>query len=150
MPSSSHRSSSGWLERNAGEYWFCTDASRPPRTSFAVRIWSGSAFEMPAMRMTPSSRSSASAPTESAYGTAGSGRWNWYSPIASTPSRAAEAFAASLRYSGRPSCAHGPASGRRCPPLVAMSTASVSPWNSRTAFAIRSSLWPTSSWPAWW
>ena len=34
MPSSAHSSSSGSLERNAGENWFCTDTSRPPRISW--------------------------------------------------------------------------------------------------------------------
>ena len=35
MPSSSHSRSSGSLERNAGENWFCTLTSRPPRISWA-------------------------------------------------------------------------------------------------------------------
>jgi hypothetical protein len=77
MPISSQSRSSGSDERNAGEYWFCTDTRRPPRMSCACRIWSGSAFEMPAIRILPSSSRSRSAPTESAYGTRGSGRWNW-------------------------------------------------------------------------
>ncbi len=62
MPISVHRSSSGRDERNAGEYWFCTETRRPPRTSFAWRIWSGSALEMPAIWMTPSSSRSRIAP----------------------------------------------------------------------------------------
>ena len=48
MPSDVQRSRSGSLERYAGEYWFCTLASRPPRMSWAIRIWSAFAFEMPA------------------------------------------------------------------------------------------------------
>ena len=66
MPSSAHRSSSGRLLRKAGENWFCTDTSRPPSTSRASRIWAGSALEMPAISMTPSSSRSTSAPTDSA------------------------------------------------------------------------------------
>ncbi len=77
MPSSSHRSSSGSLVRKAGENWFCTETRRPSRISFASRICSGFAFEMPARRILPSSSKSRTAPTESAYGTLGSGRWNW-------------------------------------------------------------------------
>ena len=42
-------------ERNAGEYWFCTRASRPPRISWASRICAGLAFEMPAIRILPAS-----------------------------------------------------------------------------------------------
>ena len=70
-------SSSPRLERNAGENWFCTETSRPPRISFASSIWATFAFEMPAISMTPSSSRSRMAPIESAYGTVGSGRWNW-------------------------------------------------------------------------
>ncbi len=66
MPSSSHSRSSGSLERNAGENWFCTDTSRPPRISSACRIWPGSALEMPAIRILPASSSSRRAPIESA------------------------------------------------------------------------------------
>ena len=35
MPSSAHSRSSGSLLRKAGENWFCTDTSRPPRISCA-------------------------------------------------------------------------------------------------------------------
>ena len=77
MPSSSQSRSSGSDDRKAGENWFCTEASRPPRISCACRIWSGFALEMPASRILPSSSRSRIAPTESAYGTFGSGRWNW-------------------------------------------------------------------------
>lgn len=38
MPSSSQSASSGSELRNAGENWFCTDTSRPPRVSWASRI----------------------------------------------------------------------------------------------------------------
>ena len=43
----------------------------------ASSICSTDAFETPTQRTLPSSRSSLSAPTDSAYGTCGSGRWNW-------------------------------------------------------------------------
>ena len=49
MPISAQRSISGSEDRNAGENRFCTDTSRPPSTSWAVRIWSGSAFDTPTM-----------------------------------------------------------------------------------------------------
>ncbi len=77
IPSSAQSSNSGSLERNDGENWFWTLANRPPKMSTACRIWSGFAFEMPAARIFPASSSSRIAPTESAYGTDGSGRWNW-------------------------------------------------------------------------
>ena len=71
MPSSPHSRSSGSLDRNDGENWFCTETSRPPRISWACWIWSGLALEMPAIRILPSSSRSRSAPTDSAYGTLG-------------------------------------------------------------------------------
>ena len=77
MPSAAQCSSSARLERNAGENWFCTETSRPPRISFASSICATFAFEMPASSITPSSSRSRMAPIESAYGTFGSGRWNW-------------------------------------------------------------------------
>ena len=77
MPSRAQCSSSSRLERKAGENWFCTDTRRPPSTSLASSIWATVAFEMPARTMTPSSSSSTRARTDSAYGTFGSGRWNW-------------------------------------------------------------------------
>lgn len=113
MPSAAQCSSSPCEDRNAGENWFCTETRRPPRIAWASSICATVALEMPASSITPSSSSSRIAPTESAYGTRGSGRWNWYSPMASTPSRRAEAFAASLRCSGRPSWVQLPSPGRR-------------------------------------
>jgi hypothetical protein len=65
MPSWSHSWSSAWLVRNAGEYWFCTEASRPSRICQAVRIWVGLALEMPAIRILPASSRSRRAPMES-------------------------------------------------------------------------------------
>ena len=149
MPSSSHSRSSGSLLRNDGENWFCTLTSRPPSTCWASRIWSGFALLIPAIRMTPSSSSSASAPTDSAYGTDGSGRWNWCRPIASTPSRFAEALVAALMCSGRPSWVQEPSPGRRWPDLVATSTPSGSPPQVLSASAMRVSLCPTSSACSW-
>ena len=77
MPSAAQWSNSGKLERNAGENWFCTETSLPSRIAFASSIWATFAFEMPAIWITPSSSRSRMAPIESAYGTFGSGRWNW-------------------------------------------------------------------------
>ena len=61
----------------AGENSFCTLTSRPPSTRWASSIWATVALDTPAMRIFPSSRSSAKAPTDSAHGTRGSGRWYW-------------------------------------------------------------------------
>src|SRR5665647_2541165 len=72
MPSSVHSPSSGSLDRKFVEDWFCTETSRPPRICWASRIWSGFAFEMPAIRILPSSSRSRIAPTDSSYGVAGS------------------------------------------------------------------------------
>ena len=60
-----------------------------------MSIWSMVALEMPASRILPSSSSSFTAPMDSAYGSFGSGRWNWYSPMASTPSAFSDASMAS-------------------------------------------------------
>ena len=49
----------------------------PSRIAFASSIWATFAFEIPAISITPSSSRSRMAPIESAYGTFGSGRWNW-------------------------------------------------------------------------
>ena len=89
------------------------------------------------------------APMDSAYGTAGSGRWWWYRSIASPPSRFSDACAACLRYSGRPSTYQLPSPGRRCPPLVATTTCEVSPPQEARARAMSDSLWPTSSACRW-
>ena len=62
MPSSSQSRSSGSLERKAGENWFCTDTSRPPRISWARRICSGLALEIPAIRILPASSRSRDRP----------------------------------------------------------------------------------------
>ena len=62
MPSSAQCSSSSPLDRNVGENWFCTEASRPPRMSLARSIRSTLAFEIPASSMTPSSSRSRIAP----------------------------------------------------------------------------------------
>ena len=144
MPSSSHSRSSGSDDRKAGENWFCTLTSRPPRTSCASRICAGFALEMPAIRIFPASSRSRSAPTDSAYGTDGSGRWNWYSPIASTPSAVSDASHAARRCSGEPSTSHRP-SGRTWPPLVATSTSDASPPHDRSASPMSRSLCPVSA-----
>ena len=43
----------------------------------ASSSWSTVALEMPTQRTLPSSWSSLNVPIDSAYGTFGSGRWNW-------------------------------------------------------------------------
>jgi hypothetical protein len=77
MFSSLHSASSSSLLRKAGENWFWTLASRPPRIEAALRICCGFAFEIPASRILPASSRSRIAPTDSSYGTFGSGRWYW-------------------------------------------------------------------------
>jgi hypothetical protein len=57
---------------------------------------------------------------DSASGTSGSGRWNWYSAICSSLSRRRLPSQASRRCSGRPSGAHRAGPGRTRPPLVAI------------------------------
>ena len=54
-------------------------------------------------RILPSSLSSTSAPSDSASGTRGSGRWNWYSGIWSSRSRRRLPSQAARRCSGLPS-----------------------------------------------
>src|SRR5690606_6839407 len=76
-PSSAQTSISGSLERNRGEYWFCTLTRRSPRMAWAVLICSGFALEIPAIWILPASCRSFSAPMVSSYGTFGSGRWCW-------------------------------------------------------------------------
>ena len=57
-PSSVQTSISGALLRNFGLNWFCTLTSRSPSTSWAVRICSGSALEMPTIATIPESATS--------------------------------------------------------------------------------------------
>ena len=59
----------------SGASWFCTLAT--PTIERASSSCSTLALEMPTQRTLPSSWSSFSAPIDSAYGTSGSGRWNW-------------------------------------------------------------------------
>ena len=102
-PSSSHSAISGSEDRNAGENWFCTAVNPSPITSRARRIWPGSALEMPACAIRPSSSSAFSPPRVSSYGVAGSGRWCWKRSIRSTPRRSIEAMQARRRYAAEPS-----------------------------------------------
>ena len=66
-------------ERSAALYRFCTDTTGVTRS--AARSCASEKLETPIWRIFPSSFSSASAPMDSARGTFGSGRWNWYSGI---------------------------------------------------------------------
>ena len=83
--------------RQPGENWFCTLTNASPTIARAASICAMSALETPTIRTSPSSASSRRAPIESSHGVAGSGRWYWYSPIASTPSRRSEASHARRR-----------------------------------------------------
>ncbi len=96
-PSDAQCASSSAENRQPGENWFCTLASAGPTIERATSICAMFAFEMPTIRTKPSSNSERMAPIDSSHGVAGSGRWNWYSPIASTPSRRSDASHARRR-----------------------------------------------------
>src|SRR4029453_10067104 len=69
------KASSPSERRKRGENSFWTLATST--SSRAWLIWSTLTLERPTSRTLPVARSSARAPTDSANGTLGSGRWNW-------------------------------------------------------------------------
>ena len=133
--SCSHRSISDSDLRSAALYLFCTDTIGT--ICCASRSWHSDTLEIPTCRILPSFFSSAMVPIESASGTAGSGRWNWYSGICSSLSRRRLPSQTSRRCSGRPSASQRLGPGRIRPPLVAMTRLSGYGWS---ASAIRVSL----------
>src|SRR5579875_991666 len=120
--SCSHRSTIDSERRSAALYLFCTETIGTIRC--ASRSSASVTLETPMWRILPSSFSSDSAPIDSASGTSGSTRWNWYSGIWSSRSRRRLPSQASRRCSGRPSGTQRFGPGRSRPPLVAITRSS--------------------------
>src|SRR5262249_41393069 len=96
--------------RSAALYRFCTETTGV--ICCASCSCFSETFEIPMCRILPSSLSCTSAPTDSAYGTRGSGRWSWYSGIWSSRSRRPQAaLAGRARVRGR--AVGAPAAGAR-------------------------------------
>jgi hypothetical protein len=106
---------------------FCTETTGTQARARSSSV--ASTFETPMCRIFPSARSSASAPSESSIGTAGSTVWSWKSSMRSSRSRRRLASHASRRCSGRPSALQLFGPERRKPDFVAITTSAGYGWS---------------------
>ena len=145
MPSSSHSSSSGCDERNFGEYWFWTAASRPPSTSCASRICSGFAFEIPGHPDLAGVEQLGDRAHRLRVRHVGVGTVELVQPDRLDPEPLDRRLGGLLEVLRPPVERPRPVTGARCPPLVATSTASCRRPTIASASAMSASLWPVLS-----